>query len=573
MKRKSVIVLSILLLGSLMGCSETPESSSGLSLLSSGDNGSSTLSSVASSLDSAAQADVSLTTVILFTDETIDCGIKLTAIPGDSGATVYFAVLKADEEPLSAEEIVAASVNEKILACGNREGGYIAASVEVGITAELQVLLAVENQGVLSEVTLREVTSSGVRFFGGENPGELGYYPIYNLADLEEFARGYLAGEYSCFSNIRLMNDIDMSEEYGEGKKNWIPLEQFPNNATTGQDVSGTEYQGIFDGQGHTINGFYCHSDAEFVGFFKKVDTKSNTGKVPAETPGGTVKNITFTNVDVESTYNPDCGRTNGTTVYSARGTGVIAGFFRGHECSNVRILGGTVRSVGMASNLSAAVGGALGWIESNGWTEGRGDVSVCIDAIVTDVEVVTDGLYAGGIAGRMDPGSSEGAYQMRISDVAALGNVTAGGYAGGIIGYLSGQLEQAVNYGSVSVTSSGAIACGVVGRFAALSKKSDLYESLIRNVYAMGPSVSGAKVYGTLYGSASDLTPSGTLSLTVENLYVSSEMEGSLLSPLYAEQETQISFEDFLDQTLEGWELQTVEDAQYMLPIIEVAI
>ena len=175
-----------------------------------------------------------------------------------------------------------------------------------------------------------------------------GYTPVYTMEDLYNI-RSNTSGKYI------IMNDIDMSgtAEGGEwdGGKGWTPI---------------PEFSGTIDGAGHRLmNMNIFGSVGDYSGFIGKLS------------PGGTVKNIRFTNVDVNTTggtsYGTVAGYSNGTiTKCSVSGTintknsctGGICGIWGGISSS---IHPGTYinicynNSAITNSNSSGCIGGIVG--------------------------------------------------------------------------------------------------------------------------------------------------------------------------------------------------------------------
>lgn len=510
-------------------------------------------------------------TLVGFTDTTLSGAVKFTAIVSDNNLDVYFAMVNQGSAKLDASEIIAGT-KEGIIRAGVNKGGFIAYGIK-DITADtaytVYFVIKDEANNVISDVRTIDVVSSPDKFFGGEDVVTLGYLPIYTLKDLEEFARGYNCGDYLFNQNVKLMADIDMSLEYGEGKKNWVPL-NYNNDKPNGQDQASWEYQGTFDGNGHTINGLYCHSDLEYVGFFKKFDTKANTGKVPAASPSGRIMNLTFTNVDIQATYNPDCGRYDLNAdntikvVYSARAVGAVAGYFRGGLIENVKVIGGKVSSVG--TNI-ANCGGLVGFVEANGWQEGRGDVTVTINNCYTDVEVVAEGNCVGGLIGQFDEGSAEEARKMQITNCYTLGSTKGVAVVGGIVGGLRGEINNCVAYGKVEASSNG-VAGGIFGTCQTLVKKSEFYETKVSSVAYFGTEIIGMEVYAI--GKVVNNTKGGTIDPLYENLYVNSELNIEVNTSEFLPEIVKVSFEDFNSKTnvtgFNGWEVETVNDKNILI-------
>ena len=123
----------------------------------------------------------------------------------------------------------------------------------------------------------------------------------YEIPDLEmlEYFRDYVnagsgAGEY-----FRLTADIDMSDNYGEGKASWMPVGN-----------ESTPFTGTFDGGGHKITGLYINnSDSDYQGLFGYVGrggTVSDLGVEGQVTGGKYVGGVVGDNFygTVENCYN-----------------------------------------------------------------------------------------------------------------------------------------------------------------------------------------------------------------------------------------------------------------------------
>ena len=86
------------------------------------------------------------------------------------------------------------------------------------------------------------------------------YYKIYTADDLFLFARRVNSGETSI--NAVLMADIDLEN------RDWLPIGHNGCNMAIDYDIMAM-YNGIFDGNGHTISGLYCNlPDEKQVGLF-----------------------------------------------------------------------------------------------------------------------------------------------------------------------------------------------------------------------------------------------------------------------------------------------------------------
>lgn len=74
---------------------------------------------------------------------------------------------------------------------------------------------------------------------------------ISTLGELEAFRDAVNNGDTYAGKTVILVNDIDMSEKYGEGegKESWTPI-----------GTSSKKFSGTFDGSGHEITGLYINA-------------------------------------------------------------------------------------------------------------------------------------------------------------------------------------------------------------------------------------------------------------------------------------------------------------------------
>lgn len=139
---------------------------------------------------------------------------------------------------------------------------------------------------------------------------ELGIYYVANAADLKAFAEKVNGGTSFAGKTVKLTADIDLANE------EWTPIGK-----------SGSTFQGVFDGQGHTISNLYINNkwlcDAGLFGL----------------TTDGEVKNFTLQNANVTGYL--DVGAIAG-TPYTSKYTNITL-------CGNVTV------------NGYAYVGGAFG--------------------------------------------------------------------------------------------------------------------------------------------------------------------------------------------------------------------
>lgn len=230
-------------------------------------------------------------------------------------------------------------------------------------------------------------------------------YLIYTAEDLANI---------NSYSYYKIMNDIDVTDWIGANSptKGWLPI---------GLDGGGSMKQ--LDGNGHQITGVWCNNGS------------NNTGLI-ASMENATVKNLTVVVADGKALKG------------SGNNVGVIAG----------KAIGSTFSNITVSGDISGAtyVGGISGYA----------DACVYDNCTASEVTITASGNYAGAITGCNSGGSfaecvvsessvSGASYVGGISgkvDVALTGHkVTAtditatGDYAGGIVGYTTGDISNCV--------------------------------------------------------------------------------------------------------------------------------
>lgn len=265
-------------------------------------------------------------------------------------------------------------------------------------------------------------------------------YEISTAAELAWFRAYVNEGNLSVCA--KLTDDIDLkdfchaADASNNIEKSWEPIgsyDSFPNKA----------YKGVFDGNGHTISNLYIKVQREGVGFFGCAR-------------GGSIKNITFDNAQVENTGND--------YNYSMTGIVVGAGFATLqnlktlNNCSvksGAKSLGGIAGNAGDCSNLENnatvigvyEVGGIVGVVN------GKATLSSCVN----------NGMVTGNGSGRCG-GIVGSLYKYTIEDCANYGNVTGTKEIGGIVGYAYGNSTIKRTLSSGDITSQESSAGIIVG-------------------------------------------------------------------------------------------------------------
>ncbi len=267
--------------------------------------------------------------------------------------------------------------------------------------------------------------------FSGSGAGTSGDpYLITSPAQLNE-VRDDLAAFY------KLSNDIDLSTETGDASgafwdngRGWDPIGEFSSSPFTGE----------FDGGGFTIDGLTINRGTE------------NFGGLFGYTDDATIKNVTFTNLDIVADE-----WSGGAVGYMIGSNGLM---------ENVHAASGTVACTNY-------VGGLVGWSEStitecsatlnvSGTNrigillgENRGDIEKCYT-----IGQVTGNAFIGGIAGNNDSdGKITNSYT--VSEVNGQQSTTAG-----ITGSNQSSTSLSIRYvyTVVDVTTDGVVGSGLIG-------------------------------------------------------------------------------------------------------------
>ena len=210
------------------------------------------------------------------------------------------------------------------------------------------------------------------------------------------------------------------------------------------------EFAGVFDGNGVTIDGLTIKTTStDKVGFFSVLNE------------GAKVQNVDFTNVNIDAS----CG------VNAEFCVGTIAGRVNGATIDNCKVLSGTVKATGQATNRDIFVGGLVGDIYNDVTNSSKTIITNCFNN--SSVEAVTSVgrvMRMGGIYGSL---AQDGA-NAEIINCANTGSVTgtntsenAGnsrfGGIGGIVTAGTVVIKNSYNAGTVSATGTTKIQTGSI--------------------------------------------------------------------------------------------------------------
>jgi filamentous hemagglutinin family protein len=201
-------------------------------------------------------------------------------------------------------------------------------------------------------------------------------------------------------------------------------------------------FQGLFDGQGHTINGLTITSTGIFVGLFAYIAAD------------GTVRNVGLTNLSVNAPLGYDVGGLVG------RNLGTISGSFTTGSVSGAA-----------GNNIPGLVGIAVGGLA--GWNFGTitNSYSTAFVTSPTTIDVYLGGL-SGGNTGTIAQSYASGTVSGRSGPVEFGGLVGSLGYIDGS----SGTITQSYATGAVIAPGNDAAAGGLVGGMSNSSRISQSY-------------------------------------------------------------------------------------------------
>ena len=199
----------------------------------------------------------------------------------------------------------------------------------------------------------------------------------------------------------KLMKDIDLSTVCGKDKGNWTPIAKYG----TYTEDSGKNFEGVFDGNGHTISNLYINDEnGSNCGLF---------GYIYLSTAKTSVHDLKMDNVQIVG--KEDCA--------AVCGSGFLVTF------ENIEIISGSISGLQNVYGISGC----------------NGNAKNCINR----ADVTAGSFYAAGVICNIKNGN-------KVSNCSNYGKITAGkGNAGGIASSSDGatKLENCANYGDIVLT------------------------------------------------------------------------------------------------------------------------
>ena len=238
-------------------------------------------------------------------------------------------------------------------------------------------------------------------------------YLISSVADLETLRNKVNAGNSYAGQFVKLAADLTLTEA-------WTPI---GNGTRSSKSYSGNAFKGTFDGDNKTISGLKITSttgnDAA-IGLFGVVD-------------GGTVKNLTLDNVDINVTNSNLAGGAiglmlGGATAENITVNGAIVGYDGVGGIVGRLVINGTIKDCTNNASVTSSYGG-IGGIVGKAYYEDSANTTIfaSIDNC-TNNGTVTAPMYVGGIVGLA---------RANVTGCVNNGPVVGGTQTGGIIGQL----------------------------------------------------------------------------------------------------------------------------------------
>ena len=332
------------------------------------------------------------------------------------------------------------SVN-KVLGNPNLQSSMVETAINVrDITANMRDITAsfarisANNENEINQLanTIRNIrnntTYNDINIFG--DAGVANTYDIEKLSAEQAIEQGYtIISTAEDLKNISgsgkyiLMNDIDLA----------------------GSNLGVKNLTGTFDGNGYTISNL-------------TITTEDTGVKGLFTTSTGTIKNVTLTNVNID---------TNENYVGGLVGTGKTI-----INC----VVTGTIHST------QGTIGGMIGKLEGSATN------------VLADVDITSSGSHIGGLVGNM-------AWGPVITNGAAKGDVKGYNQVGGLVGSIQcGKINN--SYATGNVTATNAYAAGLIGYLNGSGG-----DTVIKNSYATGD----VKAKGSVFGFAGYVNPTSS--------------------------------------------------------------
>lgn len=314
------------------------------------------------------------------------------------------------------------------------------------------------------------------------NNVEYTVYTIKDAADLYAIAmqsQDTAEGVNNTFSNciIRLDDDITINTSKSSTWGTKAPEYQWNPIGVNGATLK--NFNGIFDGQGHTISGLYVDAVYNMAGLFGRTDTASqirdfkldNTYVTSTKNYAGSV--VGYNSGIIEDIYS--------NTIVSA---GKYVGGISGHNKGTVQ----TIYSDAIVAGTEG-VGGIIGAV----------DTTQTISECWFDGSVTASTKYAGGIIGQMTTAN----ITLNVKHCLNTGTIYSPNYVGGMIGYVNlantVNIEDCLNKASISGNAYIAHMVGGIGGKTTLTASAIYGVDVVGTRGAVGQYNTAASTVGTI--------------------------------------------------------------------------
>lgn len=303
----------------------------------------------------------------------------------------------------------------------------------------LLVLMMLVSVHPMLGVTASAASGSGI-FANGGGAKSGAVYRIETLAQLLAFRDSVNNGNAYNGQSVVLAADINLK---GSESNPWIPI---------------AEFEGTFDGGGHTVSGFYIHDETPTnKGFFSKIEGT------------GTVKNLNLTGSVICASCSGGIAGENKGTVADCSFVGTVTGAERAYR------VGGIVGENGGIVKNCYHSGAVTGWVYVGGIVgDNEGTVESCYHSgtvngdsyiggvagensdTITDctahAEITAETIYIGGVVGN---NNSNGDHVASVKNCSHLGTIVAtledSSGVGGVVGKNVGLVESCYHNGNIS--------------------------------------------------------------------------------------------------------------------------
>ncbi len=265
-------------------------------------------------------------------------------------------------------------------------------------------------------------------------------YRIASVEDLKKFRDEVNSGNTFEGKYVILENDITLDKT-----QQWEPIGSYPNDSPTPDAPQNKPFKGIFDGQGHKVDGVYIHTTEKVKGLFGIVESGviKNVGVGENSNITGGVGTAGLVGYTYKGTLVSNCYNQATVTATGYNSGGIVGVCYLNNKiikCNNSGVIQGTSRCGGIIGynkeNNEIRQCFNVGEVNANGnWIGGI--IGLNIDESIVEqcynvAKIQVTGDDIGGVVGKNDNAILKDSYN--IGQVKSTGK-----YIGGVIGHLQG--------------------------------------------------------------------------------------------------------------------------------------